>query len=83
MEKKEKTIYVKVTFTIPVKVPDSEEYDEYFDIEENHCPGTGLVGIAIDEHIKEFNKKGMCWACSLNGRNEIVESPTDSSPVNE
>lgn len=69
-----KKIKVKVTFTIPVEVPDDVEgYDEVFDIEENHCPGTGIVGMAIDQHIKEFGKNSMCWACALDGKCEIVD----------
>ena len=67
-----KKIQVKVTFTIPVEVPDDEDYDASFDIEENHCPGTGLVGMAIDKAIEEGNKNGICWACKLGGKNEIV-----------
>lgn len=62
---------VKCTFTIPVEIPDDPEYDMCFDIEDNHCPGTGLVGAAIDKHIKEFDEKGMCWACALQGKCEI------------
>ncbi len=65
-------INVKVTFTIPVEVPDGEDYDANFDIEENHCPGTGLVGMAIDKHIKEMDEKGFCWGCALGGKCEIV-----------
>lgn len=67
-----KTIKVKVTFIIPVEIPEDNEYDEFFDIEENHCPATGLVGMAIDKHIKEYDKKGFCWACALSGECEII-----------
>lgn len=69
-----KIINVKVTFTVPVEVPDTPEYKEImvFDIEENHCPGTGLVGIAIDKLIKEHEANDTCWACAVNGENEII-----------
>lgn len=67
-----KKINVRVTFTIPVEIPDDKNYDEIFDLEENHCPGTGIVGAAIDKHIKQFDKDNFCWACALNGKNEIV-----------
>jgi hypothetical protein len=71
--KNTKTINVKCTFVIPVEVPtDVEGYDEFFDIEDNHCPGTGLVGVAIDLHIKKHTEEGFCWACALNGKCEIV-----------
>lgn len=69
-----KTINVEVTFTIPVKVPDDDpKYDVYFDIEENHCPGTGRVGTAIDKHIKDHEKCKSCWACALGAKNKIVD----------
>ena len=69
-----KTINVKITLTLPVEVPDTTEYDDimFFDIEENHCPGTGLVGIAFDRHLEKFKDTGMCWACALDGKNEII-----------
>lgn len=67
-----KIIHVKCTLIVPVEVPDNEEYDEVFDIEENHCPGTGLVGVAIDKIIKECDKNGFCWGCNLNGKCEII-----------
>jgi hypothetical protein len=72
MKKETKEIKVKVTFTISIQVPADESYDETFDIEENHCPGTGIVGAAIDEHIKKMDEKGFCWACALYGKCEIV-----------
>ena len=65
-------INVKCTLTVPVEVPDNPDYSVNFDIEENHCPGTGLVGAAIDKIIKEMNEKGFCWACALGGKCEIV-----------
>lgn len=71
-KEKTKIIKVKCTFTIPIEVPDDPEYDEMFDIEENHCPGTGLVGSAIDAHIKKHDEQNTCWACALGGTNEIV-----------
>lgn len=67
-----KKIDVRVSFIIPVEIPDDQEYDEIFDIEENHCPGTGIVGMAIKKHIEEYDKNHFCWACALNGKNEIV-----------
>ena len=72
MKKKTKTIMVQCSFTIPVEVPDNDDYDAFFDIEENHCPGTGIVGGALMEHIKKHDESNTCWACALNGKNEIV-----------
>lgn len=65
-------IKVKCTLIVPVEIPDDKDYDPRFDIEENHCPGTGLVGVAIDKVMKEMNDKSFCWACALNGKNEII-----------
>lgn len=67
-----KTIKVKCTFTIPIEIPDDPEYNATFDIEENHCPGTGIVGAAIDARIKYAEKNGICWACGLDDSCEIV-----------
>lgn len=67
-----KTIIVRCSFDIPVEIPDDETYDADFDIEENHCPGTGLVGAAIDKRMKEQDAKGFCWACGLNSKCEIL-----------
>jgi len=68
-------IIVRCTFEIPVEVPDESEvpgYDECFDIEDNHCPGTGIVGAAFDKIYEETTKEGFCWACKLKGKCEIL-----------
>lgn len=70
-----KTIYVQCVFTIPVEVPDDPNYDAKFDIEENHCPGTGRVGAALDHHIQTCDEKSVCWACNLGAVNKIIDSP--------
>ena len=67
-----RTIKVRITLEISVEVPGDNTYDPSFDIEENHCPGTGLVGMTLDKHIDKFRESGYCWACALNGKNEIV-----------
>jgi hypothetical protein len=64
---------VKCSFVIEVDVPDDPDYDVYFDIEDNHCPGTGLVGAALRKHIEEHDLIRNCWACALGGTNEVVE----------
>ena len=71
-------VTVRCTYTIEVDVPtDVPGYDERFDIEENHCPGTGRVGAAFDAHRARCDAEGVCWACGLGGRNEIVEDGDD------
>lgn len=68
------TIMVRCTFTIPVEVPDDPDYDAGFDIDENHCPGTGRVGAALDAVMAKHAAASTCWACTLNGVCKIVES---------
>jgi len=63
---------VKCSFEIDVEVPDGS--DAGFVIEENGCPGTGVVGAAFDQHYKDCERRGVCWACALSGRNEIITS---------
>lgn len=69
-----KIITVKCTYEIDVEVED--EYVEdgfmYFDIEENHCPGTGIVGAAFDKKREEHDETSTCWACALKGENKII-----------
>lgn len=74
MTEKKKTIVVRCTIDVPVEIPDSEDYDAYFDIEENHCPGTGLVGSAIEALMERHHETNTCWACAVNGKCEIIPS---------
>ena len=67
-----KKIIVKCTFEIPIEVPEDSDYNEIFDIEENHCPGTGIVGEAFDKNYEEKTKNHFCWACALKGKCEII-----------
>lgn len=71
-EGEEVKINVKVTLIVPIEIPDYADYDASFDIEENHCPGTGIVGAAIDKVIEEAEQKSVCWACNLQGKNKIL-----------
>lgn len=66
-------LLVKCTLIVPVEVPDDPDYNVHFDIEENHCPGTGFVGAEIDKIMSDADKKSICWACNLQGKNEILE----------
>ena len=65
---------VMCSFIVEVEVPDDEEdgYSASFDIEENHCPGTGIVGAAVDALMKRAKEQGTCWACTSEGQNEIL-----------
>jgi hypothetical protein len=68
-------LMVRCSFVIEVEVPNDPEYDSTFDIEENHCPGTGIVGAALDAHMNKCDAEGNCWACALGGKCEIL--PTE------
>lgn len=72
---KVKTILVRCTFEIPVEVSADKEYLDNieFHIEENHCPGTGDVGVAFDKNYIFHEKNRSCWACALRGKNEIID----------
>ena len=65
-------IKVRCTYFIEVEVPDDPDYDAHFDIAVNHCPGTGRVGAAFDDNYERADLLGVCWACALGGKNEIV-----------
>lgn len=80
-----RTLYVKCTVVVPVEVPDDPAYNAQFDLVENHCPGTGLVGAALAALIEKHDAESTCWACSLDGECEIVPAPErpsrDPDPV--
>jgi hypothetical protein len=65
-------VQVQCQFTIEVDAPDDPEYDARFDIEDNHCPGTGVVWTALSRHMDECEAAHICWACALGGKNKIV-----------
>jgi len=64
---------VRCTFEIDVDVPDDEDYDAIFDIEDNHCPGTGIVGAALERVMADHEETRTCWACALGGKCQIVD----------
>jgi len=67
-----RNILVQCKVYVQVEYPD-DATNEFikFDVEENHCPGTGRVGAALDELIEQSDKHHICWACP-NGTNEII-----------
>ena len=64
----------RVRCTVYVDVDLPEGSDAKFIIEENGCPGTGAVGAAIDAAMAQGEKDHVCWGCTLEGENEIVDS---------
>lgn len=64
-------LLVECKFIVPVEVPDS--YDAEFNIEENSCPGTGLVWLSLKQLIEHHQQNHTCWACALQGTNKIIK----------
>lgn len=62
---------VKCTVYVEVELPD--DADASFMIEDNGCPGTGVVGAEIMRLIEHHEESRTCWACAAQGKNEIVE----------
>jgi len=58
-----KKVRVRVTFDIDVEVQEGDH--TLFMIEENSCPGTGVVGAAIEKAIMEAEEGNYCWACKM------------------
>lgn len=68
-------IKVDVLISAVVTVEYSDDTDDHtiqFDIEENHCPGTGRVGSAVDKMIEEHETTGHCAWCNHQGTNKIM-----------
>ncbi len=65
-----KRVTVRCSFTVVVELRD--DYDEHFVVEENSCPGTGLVGAALTELMAAHEAASTCWACAAQGENEIL-----------
>ena len=66
-------VKVKATIFVEVDFPDDATDDHIrFVLEENGCPGTGSVGSAIEMAMIEHEEQSTCWACALQGENEIV-----------
>ena len=67
---------VKCTLELEVEIeaPDSCDRDHVmFMIEDDGCPGTGPIGAAIEAKIKEHREAGTCWACAMQGVNEVMK----------
>ncbi len=70
------TIKVKCSYVIEVELPPDFAADLAelrFRIEENGCPGTGVVGAEFDYQYEKAQHMAVCWACNLQGENKIVE----------
>ena len=66
-------IKVRCILEVVVELPEGETIESMqYRIEENGCPGTGIVGAAIDNAYEHGKENSVCWACNLSGRNEII-----------
>jgi len=63
---------ITVQCTLQVVVEMEDHIDAEFMIEENSCPGTGIVGNAVADAIEYGDEHGVCWACNLRGENKII-----------
>jgi hypothetical protein len=57
---------------VEIELPD--DADEEFYVEDNSCPGTGLVGIAVRELVEAQIHSVSCLFCAANGKNKIVHT---------
>lgn len=64
-------VRVRCSFVVDVELPD--DCDPYFTIEDNGCPGTGAVQMALEKIMVEHDNASTCWACAAEGKNEILE----------
>lgn len=66
-------VRVRCSFVVEIDLPDDMTQDEIrFAIEENGCPGTGVVGAAVDSAMEHGDEARVCWACNLQGKNEVL-----------
>ncbi len=69
-----KQILVECTLKVLVEVDETRGIEQIeFEIEENGCPGTGVVGRAIMEQIERDEEKQVCWGCNMRGKNKILK----------
>ena len=76
-----KTVKVLVSMLVEVQVKEGD--DHVFQIEDNGCPGTGVVGTAIERAIRSHKRASTCWACAFQGENTIVPAETTHLEVSE
>lgn len=64
---------VRVSFDVEIEMDDEAFERRHFIIEENDCPGTGKVGLAVRELVEKNYESGTCLICAANGENKIIE----------
>jgi hypothetical protein len=77
------TVELDVWIPRPAGIEHTDDFLQFI-IEENSCPGTGSVGMAIEKAIERGDATSTCWACP-SGENKIlsierdVEEPSDDA----
>ena len=74
-----KTVFVKVSFVIPVEFPANFTDEDIQREIEYGCPGTRTVGWAFDQHYETQRSFSMCWACTLPWHNQEIVAGKDRS----
>lgn len=64
-----KRVLVKCVVFVEVELPD--DADETFVIEENGCPGTGVVLPALEALIEKQHLSGVCLMCAAGSHNVV------------
>lgn len=71
-------VLVECSFQIEVEVDDKYSSVE-FQIEDNGCPGTGVVNSKLMAHMADCEKRSICWSCALGGESKVIK--IDGKPV--
>lgn len=66
-------VKVLCSFIVEVEMSEEDYKRRHFILEDNGCPGTGIVGAELDRVIEESDDKEICWACLLSGQNRIIQ----------
>ena len=61
-------VTVQISALVTVVYPDgTDDHTILFDIEDNHCPGTGIVGLAVNNLFKKNEESDYCEWCNHGG----------------
>ena len=68
-----KRVRVLCSYIVEVEMSDEDYARRHFDIEDNGCPGTGVIGAILYKALEQSEEDGFCWACKLSGQNRIIQ----------
>ena len=74
---------VRVSFEVDVPFPDDfEDHTIEFEVNDNSCPGTRLVGLAVSDLMDRHAESYHCEFCGPNnGKNELLS--IDGVPISK